>query len=134
MSGVCYPRLHKAVRWAFKLHKNQDRDGEGALPYITHVMEVVSNLRYVGGVMDEDLLCAAALHDVVEQSDVPFSRIESRYGVRVCSLVKELTRREPTAEETAGMSANRIWKLRSSMLLDEIAKMSPDAQQVKLAD
>jgi (p)ppGpp synthase/HD superfamily hydrolase len=97
-------------------------------------MEVVSILRYVGGVIDEDLLCVAALHDVVEQSDVAFSKIESRFGVRVRTLVQELTRREPSEEETAGMRADKIWKLRSSILLEEIGKMSTDAQQVKLAD
>lgn len=134
MADICFPRLHKAVRWACKLHKNQDRDGGNALPYITHVMDVVSHLRYVGGVVDEDLLCVAALHDVVEQSDVAFSKIEEKFGVRVCALVQELTRREPSAEETKGMSADKIWSLRSSILLAEIKKMSPDAQQVKLAD
>lgn len=134
MADVCYPRLHKAVRWASKLHKNQDRDGANALPYLTHVMEVVSNLRYVGGVTDEDMLCAAALHDVVEQSEVPFSKIESRFGTRVRGLVEEMTRREPTADETKGMNASQIWKLRSDILLAEIKKMSPDAKRLKLAD
>jgi GTP diphosphokinase / guanosine-3',5'-bis(diphosphate) 3'-diphosphatase len=134
MVDVCFPRLHKAIRWACKLHKEQDRDGGAALPYITHVIEVVSNLRYVGGVTDEDLLCVAALHDVVEQSAAPIEKIEKRFGPRVRKLVEELTRREPGIDETQGMSADKIWKLRSSILLDEISKMSPDAQKVKLAD
>ena len=134
MPDVSYPRLHKAVRWACKLHKNQDRDGEGALPYITHVSEVVSNLRYVGGVTDEEMLCVAALHDVVEQSEVPFDKIEGRFGKRVTALVMELTRKEPGPKQTKGKTPDQIWKLRSSMLLAEIGKMSKDAQTVKLAD
>jgi (p)ppGpp synthase/HD superfamily hydrolase len=134
MSDVSLPRLHKAIRWAGKVHKNQDRDGDAALPYISHVLEVVSNLRFVGGVTDEDLLCVAALHDVLEMSDVPASKIESRFGERVRGLVEELTRHEPSAEDTMGMTDAQIWKLRSGILLDEIKKMSPDAQQVKLAD
>jgi len=134
MPEVAYPRLHKAVRWACKLHKDQDRDGEGALPYITHVMEVVSNLRYVGGIVDEDLLIVAALHDVIEQTGLAPEKIEKKFGRRVRMLVVELTREEPSAERTHGMRADKIWLMRSNILLGEIGRMSPAAQKVKLAD
>src|SRR5437868_307347 len=108
MADVCFPRLHKAVRLACKLHKNQDRDGKDPLPYITHVLEVVSNLRFEGSVADEDLLCVAALHDVVEMSNYPATRIEDKFGARVRSLVEELTRREPSPQETQGLSDAQI--------------------------
>ena len=32
------------------------------------------------------------------------------------------------------MTESEIWQLRSSLLLDEIRKMSPDSQKIKLAD
>src|SRR6476619_6159984 len=99
MGEVSFPRLHKAVRWACKLHKNQDRDGKSPLPYISHVLEVVSNLRYVGGITDEEMLCGAALHDVIEQSGVAPKRIEDKFGIRVAKLVEEMTREEPAPEE-----------------------------------
>ncbi len=134
MADVAFPSLHKAIRWAAKLHKNQDRDGDAPLPYLTHVIEVVSNLRFVGGVRDEEMLCAAALHDVVEQSAVELKEIEKKFGARVRALVEEMTRKEPTKKETKGMSPDQIWQLRSGMLLDEIKKMSKEAQQLKLAD
>src|SRR5579885_3128327 len=134
MANVSYPRLHKAIRWACKLHKNQDRDGQGALPYITHVTEVVANLRYVGGVTDEDLLCAAALHDVIEQSDVSAAKIEDKFGLHVRDLVQSLTRKEPSRAQTKGMKPDAIWQMRSEMLLDEIKKMGDEAQLIKLAD
>jgi (p)ppGpp synthase/HD superfamily hydrolase len=134
MAEVSFPRLHKAVRWACKLHKNQDRDGKSPLPYISHVLEVVSSLRYVGAVTDEEMLCAAALHDVIEQSGVSVKRISEKFGERVARLVEEMTRQEPTEAETAGMTEAEIWHLRSNLLLDEIRKMSPEAQKIKLAD
>jgi len=123
-----------AIEFAAKAHRGQIRDGANPLPYITHPVEVLVNLRYLGGVTDEAMLCAAALHDVVEETSVRFEAIEERFGPRVRELVQELTRREPTPAETKGMTKDQIWELRSGMLLAEIAKMSPDAQAIKLAD
>ena len=119
---------------AAHLHRGQEREGGAPLPYFTHPMEVLLALRYEGGETDEDLLCAAALHDVIEESGTDLSEIESAVGRRAAGLVGELTRREPTAEETKGMTKDEIWRLRANMLLAEIREMSPDAQRVKLAD
>lgn len=127
-------KLQRAVRWAAKLHRGQDREGTSPLPYITHPIDVMNRLRYLAQEEDEEILCAAALHDVVEECGTPFAEIEERFGARVAGLVKELTRQEPTEEETAGLAEDQVAALRSRMLLDEIAEMSADAQRVKLAD
>jgi (p)ppGpp synthase/HD superfamily hydrolase len=129
-----YPKVQEAIRWAAKLHDGQQRDGDDPLPYITHPIEVLVNLRYVGGVTDEDLLCVAVLHDTIEECGADPADIESKFGKRVRELVQKLTRREPTEEEKEGMSREEIWQLRANMLLEEIDRMSPDAQRVKLAD
>jgi len=129
-----YPLLDKAILLAAQLHQGQEREGDAPLPYITHPVEVLLALRNEGGETDEDLLCAAALHDVIEESGADFSELRSVVGDRATRLVRELTRREPTKEETKGMSKDEIWKLRANMLLDEIREMSPEAQRVKLAD
>lgn len=131
---MVYKRLDRAIQLAAKWHAGEERDGEFPLPYFTHPIEVLVNLRYVGGVTDEDLLCAAALHDVIEETDATLEEIEAAVGARVRDLVRELTRREPTKKETQGLTKEEIWQLRADMLLEEIAKMSADAQRVKLAD
>lgn len=131
---MTYRRLAKAIRLAVRWHDGEDREGHHPLPYVTHPMEVLLNLRYVGGETDEDLLCAAALHDVVEETDVKVSEIADEVGERVGALVKELTRGEPPASETQGKSKDEIWQIRAELLLEEISKMSPAAQRVKLAD
>ena len=92
------------------------------------------NLRHLGGEKDEDLLCAALLHDVVEESDADLGEIARATSGRTAALVEELTRREPSKEERSGLDKEAVWNLRSGMLLDEIRGMSPDAQKVKLAD
>ncbi len=127
-------RLQDAVLWAAQLHAGQWREGDGPLPYVTHPIEVMSLLRFVGGVADEDLLCAAALHDAVESGDAKLSDVKNRFGERVSGIVKEVTREEPTNEFVVGMSKDEIWQLRSDILLNEIRAMSPDAQSLKLAD
>lgn len=127
-------RLQEAVRWAVELHADQWRDGDAPLPYITHPIEVMAFLRHVGGVTDENLLIVAALHDVVEETDVTLAEVKKRFGKRVADLLNEVTREEPTDEQIQGMTKDEIWALRSGMLLEEIKRMSPDAQRVKLAD
>lgn len=134
MADIGFPRLQQAVFSATQWHLGQYREGPGALPYITHPIEVLTNVRFVGGVTDEDMLCAAALHDVLEQTNADPMGIELEFGKRVRGLVVELTRREPDESEVQGLSKDEIWQLRADMLLAEIEKMSPDAQVVKLGD
>ena len=127
-------RLHAALDFAVRAHAGQDRDGEVAPPYACHPVEVMLNLRYTGGVDDEDLLVVALLHDTLEATSASAAEIEKAFGPRVIALVRELTREEPSHAETAGLKKEEIWKLRADMLLAEIEKMSPEAQVVKLAD
>jgi (p)ppGpp synthase/HD superfamily hydrolase len=97
-------------------------------------MEVVSNLRYVGGITDEEMLCAAALHDVIEQTEASAAEIKERFGTRVRDLVVEMTRTEPSPEQSRGLDESGKWQLRSNLLLEDIRRMSADAQRLKLAD
>ena len=83
---------------------------------------------------DEDLLCAAVLHDVLEETGADPTAIELEFGSRVRSLVEELTRTEPSADRVDGMTKDEVWQLRADMLLEEVSKMSAEAQIVKLAD
>lgn len=126
--------LQAAIEMATKAHAGTWRDGDDPLPYITHPIEVMLNLRFVGGITDCEMLCAAALHDTVEADALTLDEIGEVFGARVRSLVAELTRNEPDTTTIANMSRDEIWALRSGMLLEEISKMSSDAQQVKLAD
>lgn len=126
--------LHRAVKYALKKHRGLDRDGDHPLPYITHPIDVANKLRYLARETDETVLAAAVLHDVVEESDATLDDVQQRFGAQVRDLVKELTRREPTPEETKGMTADEIWQLRSDLLLDDIRRMSHPAKKIKLAD
>ncbi len=129
-----YGLLSKAIQFAVEKHDGDYRDGVYALPYSTHPIEVCALLRYLGGVTDEELLCVAALHDVLEETTTSKNEIEREFGIRVAQLVCELTRTEPTPEQSQGLSKEDLWQFRSNLLLADITAMSIDAQQVKLAD
>ncbi|RYG27809.1 bifunctional (p)ppGpp synthetase/guanosine-3',5'-bis(diphosphate) 3'-pyrophosphohydrolase [bacterium] len=129
-----YAKLDAALRFMVDAHAGQERDGDDPLPYAFHPFEVATNLRVVGGVTDEDLLCAAILHDVLEETEASAEGIETHFGERVRELVEELTREEPDAATREKLDKDALWQLRADLLIEEIGKMSPEAQSVKLAD
>lgn len=127
-------KVDRAILFAAQAHAGQFRDGEDALPYIVHPIEVLTNLRVIGEVIDPKHLAAAVLHDVLEETTASEAEIEKLFGKSVLKLVKEVTRREPSEQEIAGLSKDDIWTLRSGILLSEIAAMGKKAQAIKLAD
>lgn len=129
-----FSRVNEAIQFAVEKHTGTDRDGESPLPYVVHPVEVLSFVRLLGGVTDEDVLIAAALHDTIEDTDATREEIAARFGERAASLVQALTREEPSEEERAGLSKEEIWAMRSKMLMAEIAAMPPEVWPVKLAD
>lgn len=80
------------------------------------------------------MLCAALLHDVVEETEVTLEGVRCEFGDDVAQLVGELTRREPDPAEVSHLDKDQLWQLRADMLLEDIAAMSPRAMAVKLCD
>ena len=83
-------KITKAFEYAKELHEGQMRaDGT---PYISHpvaVAEIVAGLE-----LDTDSICAALLHDTVEDcaDKTNLKEIESRFGKEVAELVDGLTK------------------------------------------
>jgi (p)ppGpp synthase/HD superfamily hydrolase len=126
--------ISQALAWAVARHAGQFRDGEAALPYACHPIEVAAQLRQIGGVTDEAEIAAAFLHDLIEETDTTLEEIKAEFGPEVAGLVDELTRTEPALEKIAGLTEQEIWQLRSDMLCAEISLMSASAQRIKLSD
>jgi len=70
-------------------HYQQIRKATG-LPYIVHPLEVMTILQ-TSGIIDEEVLAAAVLHDTVEDTDTTIQDLEKLFGARVASLVEEVT-------------------------------------------
>lgn len=97
------PLVEKAVAFATQAHKGQKRrSGE---PYIVHPLLVSCIVSYFGG--DEVMVCAALMHDVVEDTDFTLEDVQKDYGEDVASLVNGLTKIVAIrAEELPSSSSN----------------------------
>lgn len=80
--------IKKALAVAFDAHKTQTR--ENGEPYITHPIEVARILIELKA--DSATICAALLHDVVEDTPVKLSQIEQEFGEEVGTLVDGVTK------------------------------------------
>src|ERR1035438_9713480 len=57
------PRLNRALELAARLHAGDRRERE---PYVNHLLRVAIRIMSHYGVRDTDVICAALLHDAVE--------------------------------------------------------------------
>ncbi len=89
-------KVKKAFDLTAKAHKGQKRD-EG-IPYLIHPVRLVNTLVEEFDEKDADILIAALLHDVVEDSDTTQEEISEQFGQRAGGFVEKLTR--PRGEET----------------------------------
>jgi guanosine-3',5'-bis(diphosphate) 3'-pyrophosphohydrolase len=80
--------VRRAYDIAAERHRDQlRRSGE---PYLTHLLEVAHILADMK--MDSTTLSAALLHDVIEDTEFPVSRIQERFGDETARLVEGVTK------------------------------------------
>lgn len=81
------PMFEEAVLFATKAHAGQKRKGTN-LPFIIHPMEVASIVAAM--TLDENMMCAAVLHDVVEDCEhISIKDIQQEFGEIVTSYVDQ---------------------------------------------
>lgn len=81
----------KALQYAMKKHEGQVRKVSNE-PYISHPLKVSYLLAtFKKSKKIDELLCAALLHDTIEDTDATFNEIASEFTPLVASLVFELT-------------------------------------------
>jgi (p)ppGpp synthase/HD superfamily hydrolase len=83
------PLVRAAYQKAGSAHAGQIRNGSGGMPYIEHPAAVAARLDSHG--YGEDVLAAALLHDVVEDSDTKVEDLREEFGDRVAELVAALS-------------------------------------------
>jgi (p)ppGpp synthase/HD superfamily hydrolase len=94
-------------------------------PYWYHPVEVMELVWSVGG--SENMMCAALLHDVVEDTGVKLVEIESKFGKVVAEFVDDLTDVSKPSDGNRRASRKKIDR-------EHTFKASPDAKTIKLAD
>jgi (p)ppGpp synthase/HD superfamily hydrolase len=116
----------EALEFARHAHGDQQRKYTKE-PYIEHPKRVAETVTTVPH--STAMICAAYLHDVVEDTQVSIKDIERRFGREVAGLVHELTD-EYVKENYKHLNRRRQKKLE----VERQAKMSTAAKTVKLAD
>ena len=81
-------KITKAYKFAEKAHGDQRR--VSGIPYILHPTSVACILAELG--MDTDAICAALLHDVVEDTPTTLEEVEKLFGSDVAKLIDGVTK------------------------------------------
>lgn len=112
--------FEQALLFAAKAHSGTERRGKG-LPYIIHPLEAATIVATITN--DPEMLAAALLHDTVEDTDVTFEDIRSRFGERVAHLVQCDT-----------SSKQLDWRTKRTSQVARLAAADLDAKIVAMGD
>lgn len=124
LPGSTCEAVGRAVTFALRFHGEQRRP-TGA-PYLEHLLEALEVLVRGAEVSDPDVLCAAVLHDVVEDTSCTIAGVRAAFGDRVAEIVSWVT--IPDVEEGTDKKAVK------EAYLKRLADAPDDAILVKLAD
>src|SRR5262245_50758730 len=113
----------RALAFASRKHSQQKRKDADASPYINHPIALVSILAVEAGITDRDTLCAALLHDTIEDTNTSGEELVEAFGGAIALLVLQVTddKRVPKAE-------------RKRRQVEHAAHLSPKARALKIAD
>ena len=118
--------INKAIQFATEAHKGVVRKGS-KLPYILHPLEagvIVSSMTN-----DENVIAAAILHDVLEDTDVTYEELKKEFGVVAdyVSAESENKRKELPPEAT--------WKIRKQETIEHLQQENrKEIKIIALAD
>ena len=107
-------KVTKAIEFAARAHDGMIRKKDKT-PYILHPLEAAV---IVGSMTeDRDVISAAVLHDVVEDTNIPIEVIEEHFGPRVRYLVES-----ETEDKRADLPPEDTWRIRKEESLIELEK------------
>ncbi len=83
--------IFRALQFAAWKHRNQKRKDAEASPYINHPIALAHLLCAEAGVREPVLICAALLHDTIEDTQTTAEELEAHFGKAIASVVMEVT-------------------------------------------
>ncbi len=83
--------IYKVSKFAQEKHKGQfyDKDKDFFLAHCWQVFQILKNVTD-----DEEILCAALLHDTLEDTDTTLEELKKEFGDNIANLVYEVTDEE----------------------------------------
>lgn len=118
--------VDRAIIFATKAHQGTERRGKG-FPYIIHPLEAMAIVATITN--DPELLAAAVLHDVIEDTNVTQEELEHEFGTHVAWLVAKETdiRLTPSGKPLT-------WMERKQRDMDNLRDASREVKIVALGD
>ena len=118
--------LDRAIIYAVRAHAGTERRGKG-FPYIVHPMEAMAIVATLTA--DQELLAAAALHDVVEDTALSVEDIRAEFGDRVAELVEA-----ESDKFVEGVSESDSWRTRKQAAIDRLAEAPLEVKMIAMGD
>ncbi len=115
--------LFDALAFAAHKHRAQRRKDKAASPYINHPIALADVLANEGGVVDPATLCAALLHDTIEDTRTSYRELRQAFGKEIADVVREVTD-DKSLRKT----------VRKRRQIEHAPHLSRRAKLVKLAD
>lgn len=114
--------FEQAILFAVERHVGAVRKGTET-PYITHPMEAAAIVATMTS--DREVLAAAVLHDVVEDTKTTLEEVRQRFGDRVASLVAY-----ESENKREGLPAAETWLLRKQETIDLLRRTTDRAEKM----
>jgi len=112
--------IKRAAEFASRVHEGKVRKGTG-IPYVTHPYEAAV---IVSGITkDPEVISAALLHDVLEDTPVTYEELKAEFGTRIADLV--------LAESE---DKSKTWKERKSSTIERLKTAGREEKIVCLGD
>ena len=118
--------LDRAIIYAVRAHTGTERRGKG-FPYIVHPMEAMAIVATLTA--DQELLAAAALHDVVEDTALTVEDIRAEFGDRIAGLVEA-----ESDKFVEGVSESDSWRTRKQAAIDRLAEAPLEVKMIAMGD
>jgi guanosine-3',5'-bis(diphosphate) 3'-pyrophosphohydrolase len=113
----------KALAFAAHKHRDQRRKNVEASPYINHPISLANILTSEGNVTDVEVICAALLHDTIEDTETTYQELKGEFGETIAEIVAEVT-------DTKWIGKT----VRKKLQVSKARRASKGAKLVKLAD
>lgn len=123
--------INKAITFTTLVHGNQTRKGTD-IPYIFHCLEagmIALSLTKKNEIGDSDVVCAAILHDTMEDAYVSYETLKEMFNENIANLVKSQSedKTKPWIDRKKDMirylSTNDSKSVEIAILADKLSNM-----------
>lgn len=120
------PQIKKAIQFAARKHHGHMRRETEPLPYVTHLFSTALLVAEDGA--EDDVVCAALLHDTLEDTETTREELASAFNERVAALVEHVSE----INEAGGEKLD--WKARKARYLAHLEEAPDEAVLIAVAD